>query len=229
MDLFRFERQMHLPGVAKFAEALEDPAGDLLDAAIRIEAETDLPMPDKANRYGNPEFASASLGPRGIQHTRAQDTKFKFSDAALHSQKQSVIRKRCPTTLQNLTDSGWPFGRPVPRHQFVDAFLRPAIHQACQQVSEIGLWIDAIQLTGLDERCQAGPVFAAFVAARKKAVFSRQTDRPHGALDAVVIEFDASVVEELLQPIPMVQCIPDRLGRWTASRQFRDLRFEPEA
>ena len=39
---------MHLPGAAKFAEALEDPAGDLLDAAIRIEAETDLPMPDKA-------------------------------------------------------------------------------------------------------------------------------------------------------------------------------------
>jgi hypothetical protein len=62
---------------------------------------------------------------------------------------ESIDRKRCPTTLQNLTDSGWPFGRPVPRHQFVDAFLRPAIHQACQQVSEIGLWIDAIQLTGL--------------------------------------------------------------------------------
>src|ERR1700735_3720551 len=57
--------------------------------------------------------------------------------------------KRCPTTLQKLKSSGGPFGRPVPRHQFVDAFLRPAIHQACQQVSEIGLRIDAIQLTGL--------------------------------------------------------------------------------
>jgi hypothetical protein len=75
----------HLPGTAELAEALEDPAGDLLDAAIRIEAETDLTMPDKANRHGNPEFASAGLGPRRVQHARAQNTKLEFADAALHS------------------------------------------------------------------------------------------------------------------------------------------------
>src|SRR5271156_55215 len=43
MHLFCLERQMHLAGTAKFAEALKDPAGDLLNPAIRIEAETDLP------------------------------------------------------------------------------------------------------------------------------------------------------------------------------------------
>jgi hypothetical protein len=91
VDLFRFERQMHLPGAAKFAEALEDPAGDLLDAAIRIETETNLPMPDKANRHGNPELTSASLGPRCVQHAGAQDTKLEFADAALHSQQQAVV------------------------------------------------------------------------------------------------------------------------------------------
>ena len=30
------ERQVHLPGAAQFAEALEDPAGDLLDPAIEL-------------------------------------------------------------------------------------------------------------------------------------------------------------------------------------------------
>jgi hypothetical protein len=85
MYLLGLERQMHLPGAAKFAKALEDPAGDLLDAAIRIEAETNLPMPDKANRHGNPELTSASLGPRGVQHAGTQDTKLEFADAALHS------------------------------------------------------------------------------------------------------------------------------------------------
>ena len=35
---------MHLSGTAEFAEALEDSAGDLLDAAIRIETETNLAM-----------------------------------------------------------------------------------------------------------------------------------------------------------------------------------------
>jgi hypothetical protein len=86
------ERQMHLPGAAKFAEALEDPAGNLLDTAIRIETETDLPMPDKANRHGNSEFTSAGLGPRGIQHAGAQDTKLEFADAALHAQKKTIVR-----------------------------------------------------------------------------------------------------------------------------------------
>src|SRR6476469_9364214 len=92
MHLFCLERQMHLPGTAEFAKALEDPPGDLLDAAIRIKTETDLAMPDKANRHRDPEFASAGLGPRGIQHAGAQDTKFEFADAALHAQKQTVIR-----------------------------------------------------------------------------------------------------------------------------------------
>src|SRR5438270_79721 len=40
------ERQVHLPGATQFAEALEDPAGDLLDPAIWIETQADLPMPD---------------------------------------------------------------------------------------------------------------------------------------------------------------------------------------
>jgi hypothetical protein len=62
------ERQMDLPGTAKFSEALEDPTGDLLDAAIRIEPETNLPVPDKANRHANPQFPSAGLGPCGVQH-----------------------------------------------------------------------------------------------------------------------------------------------------------------
>ena len=76
---------MHLPGAAKFAKALEDPAGDLLNAAIRIETETDLSMPDIADRHGDPEFTSAGLGPGGVQHPRTQDTKFELADAALHS------------------------------------------------------------------------------------------------------------------------------------------------
>ncbi len=76
---------MHLPRTAEFAEALEDLPGDLLNAAIRIEAETDLAVPDEANRHRDPEFASAGLGPRRIQHTGAQNAELKFADAALHS------------------------------------------------------------------------------------------------------------------------------------------------
>ena len=67
---------MHLPGTAKFPEALEDAAGDLPDAAIRIEAESDFPMRDIAYRYGNPEFTTASLGPRRRPACASAGTKF---------------------------------------------------------------------------------------------------------------------------------------------------------
>ena len=62
----------------------------------------------------------------------------------------ALRRKRCSPTLRRFVRSGWPFGCPEPRHQFVDAFVRPAIHQACQEIGKICLWIDAIQLTGFD-------------------------------------------------------------------------------
>src|ERR1700676_779967 len=85
--------------------------------------------------------------------------------------KQSVAgtvdRKRCTTTLGDFGELGWLLRRQVPRHQFIDAFLRPAVHKACQQFGEIDLRIDAIEFARLDQRSQACPVFRAFVAATK--------------------------------------------------------------
>ena len=48
-------------------------------------------------------------------------------------------------------DSGWLLGRPVPRHQFLDTLLGPAVDEACQQIGKIGLRIDAIEFAGFDE------------------------------------------------------------------------------
>jgi hypothetical protein len=50
----------------------------------------------------------------------------------------------------DISGSGWVVGLPVPRHQLVDALLRPAINEACQQIGEIGLRIDAVEFAGLD-------------------------------------------------------------------------------
>jgi hypothetical protein len=47
--------------------------------------------------------------------------------------------------------SGWVVGLPIPRHQLVNVFLRPAVHEACQQIGKIGLRIDAVELAGLDQ------------------------------------------------------------------------------
>jgi hypothetical protein len=65
--------------------------------------------------------------------------------AAFKAAASRLGRKRCSATLRRLVRLGWLLGRrPGPRHQFVDAFLRPAVHEACQEIGEIGLRIDAI-------------------------------------------------------------------------------------
>ena len=119
-------------------------------------------------------------------------------------------------------------GLPVPRHQFVDAFLRPAVDEVCQQIREIGLRIDAVKLAGLDQGRQAGPVFPAFITTRKKTIFPRKTNWPHGSLNTVVVEFDSSILEKSLQPIPVVQRVADGLGGRATGGQFRKLRLEPD-
>jgi hypothetical protein len=86
----------------------------------------------------------------------------------------SLNRKRFTATLGVCgVDSGWLFWNSVPGHQLVDALLGPAVHQACQQVGDVDLRIDAIELAGLDQRRHARPVLATFVAAGEQTIFSR--------------------------------------------------------
>src|SRR6202023_2471329 len=59
-----------------------------------------------------------------------------------------------PPPFAIFVDSGFWSRRPVPRHQFVDALLWSAVHEACQQISKINLRIDAVELAGLDQRRQ---------------------------------------------------------------------------
>jgi hypothetical protein len=51
-----------------------------------------------------------------------------------------------PPPLGLIGVSGRRLRRPVPWHQFIDAHLRPSVHEACQLASEIDLGIGAIEL-----------------------------------------------------------------------------------
>jgi len=97
---------MHLARAAKFAKSLENLAGSFLHAAIRIEAETDLSMPDIADRHGDPEFTSSGLGSCSIKHPRSQNAKLEFADAALHAQEQAIIRATRVVHAIEVDDAG---------------------------------------------------------------------------------------------------------------------------
>ena len=65
---------------------------------------------------------------------------------------------------------------------------------AADDVTEIGLRVDGVQLAGLHERGDDGPVLAAVVGAGKEHVLAIESNRPNGALDHVGVDFDAAGV-----------------------------------
>jgi hypothetical protein len=54
---------------------------------------------------------------------------------------------------------------PAPRHEFVDAALRPSLDEASEEVGEVPLRIDTVELARLDQRGDGGPGFRPLVAA----------------------------------------------------------------
>jgi hypothetical protein len=82
--------------------------------------------------------------------------------------------------------AGWRPRGCGPGHELVDARGRPEVDEPGEDVSEVGLRIDAVHFAGLDQRSDAGPVLGAFIVAGEERVL----------FDGVGVELDAAVVEE---------------------------------
>src|SRR6266853_2374480 len=127
---------------------------------------------------------------------------------------------------RRLADCG-ALGRPGPWHEFVDARGRPEIDKFGEYVGEVGLRLDAVQFAGFDERSNAGPVLRALIVAREQRIFSIESNGTHASFDDVGIEFDAAVIEEAGEPVPVVQAIADVFGDRRLGGDARELLPEP--
>ena len=85
-------RQKDLPRAAELAEPGEDQSDHLLDTEVGIEAETNLAMPDVADRHADAQHAGARFGAGSVEHARTQHAQFKLADRALHAEQKSIIR-----------------------------------------------------------------------------------------------------------------------------------------
>src|SRR3954470_14776751 len=93
-----------------------------------------LTKPPHVRRHGNPRE----------QHPMALSRHQSF-----HSAARSIVSVIPPLGgSERLRGLLWC---PVPRHQLIDTLLRPAVDEACQQLGEVGLWIDAIELARLGQ------------------------------------------------------------------------------
>jgi len=69
----------------------------------------------------------------------------------------------------------------------------------------------------------------ATVVPREQMALASEGDGTDGAFDRISVEFDAAVVQEPGQGLPMAERIADRLGERAASGGLRELRFQPGA
>src|SRR6516162_6697862 len=84
-------------------------------------------------------------------------------------------------------------GGPGPRRQFREPAVGPVIDELGQHVGQIGFGIDAVQLTGLNQRGEHRPVFRPFVAAGEQSILSVQSNRSHAALDGIGVDVLESI------------------------------------
>ena len=130
----------------------------------------------------------------------------------------SNLRKR-PFLARSLGLSA--YWLPVPGQQVIEPAHRVAVRHAMQHVLEIGEGLDVVELCGGYEGANGRPSAAAAVRSREQMVFAPECDGPNGALDRIVVEFDASVVEESGEGWPARERITngfrERTRRWNAT------------
>ena len=66
-----------------------------------------------------------------------------------------------------------------------------------------GVGLDGVELAGLDERGDDGPVFGTGVVTGEQGVFPVQGDGADGALHGVAVDLDAAIREEEVEALPM--------------------------
>ena len=92
-----------------------------------------------------------------------------------------------------------------------------AVGDGCAGCLEIGEGLDGVDFAGLDQRGDAAPRDAAFIMAGEERVFAIEGYRADQVFDPVGVDLDAAVVQEGLQPVPVVMDV----GQLFAQPGFR--------
>jgi hypothetical protein len=102
-----------------------------------------------------------------------------------------------------------------------------AARDAREDVGEIGLRVNAVQLTSLDQRSEDGPMLAAAIRSGEERVLAIEGDRPDGALDDVGVDLDPAVIEEANKAIPATEAVANGLGDRALPGNGGELAFQP--
>src|SRR4029453_6541822 len=102
-----------------------------------------------------------------------------------------------------------------------------AVGHAIEDIFEISVWLRPIELRRLEQRSDHCPTVGAAVGPGEEVVLAPQSHGPDGALDRIVVELDATVLEEPAQRRPACEGIADRFGEAAARRHLQELVLQP--
>ena len=80
-----------------------------------------------------------------------------------------------------------------PRQQLIDIAVGMTIDDAREDVGQIRERVDVVQLAGLDQGRDGGPMFGAPVRAGEQRILPAERDRADGALDASETEASSEI------------------------------------
>jgi len=102
-----------------------------------------------------------------------------------------------------------------------------SVGHALQDVLEPCEGLDVVKLCGGDEGADDCPSDAAAVRPREEMVFASERDGSDGALDRIVVEFDATVIQESGEGLPARERITNGLGERAGGWNAAKLHLEP--
>ena len=98
---------------------------------------------------------------------------------------------------------------------------------ALENIGQIVPRVDVLQLCRVDERRENGPCLGAAFTAGEQVVLLSKAYRLDAALDRIAVYFNASVLDEARQAVPMVECVADGFAKTGLLRDFQQPRLEP--
>jgi hypothetical protein len=104
-----------------------------------------------------------------------------------------------------------------------------AVGDGCEGGLEIGEGLYAVGLAGFDKRCDAAPGDTAFVMAGEERVLAIEGDGPDQVFDPVAVDLDAAVVQEGLQPVPVVMDVGELFAQAGFGGDLAALCLQPVA
>jgi hypothetical protein len=84
------------------------------------------------------------------------------------------------------------------------------VGHAIEDIFEISVWLHPIELRRLEQRSDHCPTVSTAVRPGEEVVLAPQNHGPDGSLDRIVVELDATVLDEPAQRRPARECVADR-------------------